>query len=120
MVNQLKITPFGGVQEIGSNMTLVETDQTAIVIDCGILFPRDDLFGIDYLIPDFREIPKEKLKALVITHGHEDHIGAITHFCQAFPDTPIFCTSFTFELILKKLDYEKIRHQIIKLIHLIL
>jgi ribonuclease J len=115
MVNQLKITPFGGVQEIGSNMTLVETDQTAIVIDCGILFPRDDLFGIDYLIPDFTEIPKEKLKALLITHGHEDHIGAITHFCQAFPDTPIFCTSFTFELILKKLDYEKIRHQIIKI-----
>jgi ribonuclease J len=115
MANTIKFTPFGGVQEIGSNMTLVENDQTAIIIDCGILFPRDDFFGIDYLIPDFSEIPKEKLKALVITHGHEDHIGAITHFCQAYPEVPIFCTSFTFELILKKLDYEKIRHQIIKI-----
>jgi ribonuclease J len=114
MIDFLQVTPFGGVQEIGSNMTLVETQEVAIVIDCGILFPRDDLFGIDYLIPDFTQVPIEKLKALVITHGHEDHIGAIPHFCQSFPDIPIFCTHFTYELILNKLEQFKMRHPLIK------
>ena len=74
---RIKIKPVGGVGQIGSNMTLIQGKQDTIIIDAGILFPYEDFFDIDYLIPNLDNIPEPS--HLVITHGHEDHIGAVLH-----------------------------------------
>lgn len=98
------ILPIGGVQEIGSNMTLVRTADEDIVIDCGLLFPYEECFDINYLIPDFSLLSADRLTSIVITHGHEDHIGALSHFIKAFPDVTIYASKFTLQLIQKKLE----------------
>ena len=100
----LKIYPMGGVDEIGSNMTVFETDKYFIAIDYGILFPSDDFFDINYLIVDLKSIKTEKEVILFITHGHEDHIGAVHHFVDKFPNAKIYAPNFARHLILKKLD----------------
>lgn len=96
------LTPIGGVGEIGSNFTLISTPDSDVIIDCGLLFPYEDFFDINYLIPDFNFLSTERLKAIIITHGHEDHIGALIHFMARFPELPIYAGSFTQELIKKK------------------
>ncbi len=77
--NKLKITFLGGVGEIGKNMTAFEYNNEIIVVDAGLTFPGDDLPGIDVVIPDFSYLinNKDKIKAIILTHGHEDHIGAM-------------------------------------------
>jgi ribonuclease J len=102
------IMPIGGVQEIGSNMTLIKTAEEDIVIDCGMLFPYEECFDINYLIPDFSSLEKERFHAIIITHGHEDHIGALAHLLKQFPDTLVYATSFTLHLIQRKLEEHKI------------
>lgn len=105
-----KIKPLGGVGQIGSNMTLIETASERIVIDCGILFPFEDYFDINYLIPNLsNEAPFDHI---VFTHGHEDHIGAVSHFIQHSPEAKIHAGDFTAALIRKKLDYNKTPHHI--------
>ncbi len=105
-----KIKPVGGVGQIGSNMTLVISGSDVVLIDAGILFPFEDFFDIDYLVPDLSEIPIPT--HLVITHGHEDHIGAVFHVIKKFPDIKIFSPSFSAALIRKKLDYNNISYPI--------
>lgn len=105
------ILPIGGVEEIGSNMTLVRTPNEDIVIDCGLLFPYEECFDINYLIPDFSLIDPERITSIVITHGHEDHIGGLGHFLQAFPNVKVYATKFTLHLIQKKLEEQKIKFQ---------
>jgi ribonuclease J len=102
------IIPIGGVGEIGSNFTLIKTASGDIIIDCGLLFPYEDFFDINYLIPDFSVIEPEKLVSVVITHGHEDHIGALTHLITKFPQTPIWAGKFTQELIKRKTSEKNI------------
>ncbi len=111
MKNSLfKIKPIGGVGQIGSNMTLIESNGERIVIDCGILFPYEDYFDINYLIPNLeKETPFD---AIVFTHGHEDHIGAVLHFIQHSPDAKIYANDFTAALIRKKLFHANISHGI--------
>lgn len=94
--DSIRILPLGGIDEIGKNMTVIEHNNEILVIDCGIGFPSDDLFGVNVLIPDFSYIIKNKTKVrgLIITHAHEDHIGAIQHFLE-YINPNIYCTEFT-------------------------
>ena len=103
------ILPIGGVEEIGSNMTLVRTPTEDIIIDCGMLFPYEECFNINYLIPDFSELDPTRVKSIIITHGHEDHIGALGHLLKEFPDLTVYTTNFSLHLIQKKLEEFKIK-----------
>lgn len=98
------LTPLGGVDEIGSNMTVFETQNQVIIIDYGILFPHEDFFDINYLVPDLSSISREKNISLIFSHGHEDHIGGVAQFIKEFPMAHIYATNFTKILIEKKLN----------------
>ena len=102
---KLKLIPLGGMGEIGKNMTLLEYGEDIVVIDCGLAFPDDHMPGIDVVIPDmtYLEENREKLRGFVITHGHEDHIGAMPYALQKF-DVPVYGTDLTVALIEHKLQ----------------
>ncbi|WP_201523196.1 ribonuclease J [Aliarcobacter butzleri] len=107
---KLKITPLGGLNEIGGNMMVVETENEAIIVDVGMSFPDGEMHGVDILIPDFtyiREI-KDKVVAVIITHGHEDHIGAMPYLFKEM-QFPIYGTSLPLEMIGSKFDEHKMR-----------
>jgi ribonuclease J len=111
MKNQyLKIEPVGGIGQIGSNMTLIQSANDTVLIDAGILFPYEDFFDINYLIPDLSSIPAPG--HLIITHGHEDHIGAVLHIVKQFPNIKILASPFTAALIRKKLEFNKLPYPI--------
>ena len=105
MAEQLKIIPLGGLNEIGKNMTVYEYGGEIIVVDCGMAFPGDDMYGIDLVIPDVSYLVKHKnrIRGLFITHGHEDHIGAIPYVLKQV-NMPIYCTRLTAGLIRLKLE----------------
>ena len=111
MAEKLKIIPLGGLNEIGKNMTVYEAGGEIIVVDCGMAFPGDDLYGIDSIIPDVTYLIKNKsrIRGLFITHGHEDHIGAIPYVLKQV-NMPIYCTRFTAGLIKLKLE----EHDLVK------
>jgi len=101
---KLKIIPLGGLGEVGKNMTAYEFNNQILVVDAGIMFPRNDMLGIDYIIPDYEYLRKkaDKVVGIVITHGHEDHIGAIHHVLNDLP-VPVYATPLTRGLIEVKL-----------------
>ena len=105
MAEKLKIIPLGGLNEIGKNMTAYDYGGEIIVVDCGMAFPGDDMYGIDCVIPDVSYLVKNhsRLRGMFITHGHEDHIGAIPYVLKQI-NTPIYCTRFTAGLIKLKLQ----------------
>ncbi|SMC24511.1 ribonuclease J [Desulfacinum hydrothermale DSM 13146] len=105
----LKVVPLGGLGEIGLNMMVVEYGDTILVVDAGLMFPEEDMLGIDIVIPDFTYLRenRDKVKALVITHGHEDHIGAIPFLIREFP-IPIYATRLTLALVEEKLREHKL------------
>ena len=105
MAEQLKIIPLGGLNEIGKNMTVYEYGGEIIVVDCGMAFPGDDMYGIDCVIPDVSYLVKHKnrVRGLFVTHGHEDHIGAIPYILKQI-NLPIYCTRLTAGLIRLKLE----------------
>ena len=101
----LEVVPLGGVGEFGMNMMAVSWEDTTILIDAGVMFPDPDQLGVDLIIPDFTyvEARGDKVKALVLTHGHEDHIGAVPHVLPMF-DGPVYGTAMTLALVQPKLD----------------
>ncbi len=102
--NKLRIIPLGGLGEVGKNMTAYEYGDDILIVDAGIMFPENDMLGIDYIIPDFQYLfdKAHRVKGIIITHGHEDHVGAIHHLLQRVP-APIYATPLTRGLIEVKL-----------------
>ena len=105
MAEKLKIIPLGGLDEIGKNCTVLEYGKDMIVIDCGVGFPDEDMYGVDLVIPDFSYLVanQKKLKGMFITHGHEDHIGSIP-YCMQQVNCPIHGTPMTLGLVKLKLE----------------
>ncbi len=104
MNKKLRIIPLGGLGEIGKNMTVIEYEDQILVIDAGLMFPENDMLGIDLIIPDYQYLldKREKVKGVLITHGHEDHVGALEHLMKEI-DAPIYATPLTMGLIEIKL-----------------
>ena len=109
MAEKLKIIPLGGLDEIGKNITVLEYGKDMIVVDCGVGFPDEDMYGVDLVIPDFSYLVQnaKKLRGMFITHGHEDHIGSIP-YCMQQVVCPIHGTAMTNGLIKLKLEEHKI------------
>src|SRR4026207_1541187 len=105
----LEVVPVGGVGEFGMNMMAVSWEDTTILIDAGVMFPDPDQLGVDLIIPDitFVESRRNNVKALILTHGHEDHIGAVPHVMPMF-DGPVYGTAMTLAFVQPKLDEHEI------------
>ena len=103
-LNGLKIIPLGGLEKIGMNITAIEYEDTIVVVDCGLSFPEDEMLGIDFIIPDVTYLKDniEKVKGFVITHGHEDHIGALPYILKEI-NVPVYATKLTVAIIENKL-----------------
>jgi ribonuclease J len=99
----LELIPLGGLGEFGMNMMVVACGDTAILVDAGVMFPEPDLLGVDLIIPDLRQLSRYRIQALVLTHGHEDHIGAVPHVLSHF-EGPILGTKLTLALVEAKLE----------------
>lgn len=117
--NKLKIIPLGGLEQIGMNITAFEYEDSIIVVDCGLSFPEDDMFGIDLVIPDVTYLKEnmDKVKGFFITHGHEDHIGALPYILREV-NVPIYATKLTMGIIDHKLEehdlLRKVKKKIVK------
>ena len=101
---KVRIIPLGGLEQIGMNITAFETDNSIVVVDCGLAFPEDEMLGVDLVIPDITYLKdhREKVKGFVITHGHEDHIGALPYVLQQL-NVPVYATRLTMAIIENKL-----------------
>ena len=99
----VRLIPLGGLGEIGLNMMLVEAGDEVIAVDCGLMFPDDELPGIDYVIPDFSYAlaKREGFRAVVLTHGHEDHIGALPYLLRE-ASVPVYGTPLTLALVAER------------------
>ena len=118
MAEKLKIIPLGGLDEIGKNITVLEYGKDMIVVDCGVGFPEEDMYGVDLVIPDFTYLTQnaKKLRGMFITHGHEDHIGSIP-YCMQQVSCPIHATAMTNGLIRLKLEEHRIADKVKLITH---
>ena len=108
--SKLRVIPLGGLSEIGKNMMVMEYENDIIIIDAGLMFPGEDMLGIDLVIPDITYLleRKEKIRGIIITHGHEDHIGALPYILNQLGNVPIYATKLTQGLISVKLKEGKV------------
>ncbi|HEY4688313.1 MAG TPA: ribonuclease J [Anaerolineae bacterium] len=113
MASPLRILPIGGCGEVGKNMTVIEYGRNVLIIDAGIMFPENDMLGIDFLIPDWQYLrqKREQVRAIVVTHGHEDHTGALPYLLKEI-NAPIYATRLTRGLIEIKLKQHKLLDQV--------
>ncbi|MCA1675148.1 MAG: ribonuclease J, partial [Actinobacteria bacterium] len=114
--NGLRTVALGGIGEIGRNMTVFEYAGRLLVVDCGVLFPEDDAPGVDLILPDFRAIESRlnDIDALVLTHGHEDHIGAVPFLLRLRPDLPVLGSEFTLALVREKCREHRQKPQLVQ------
>ncbi|GAB3359016.1 ribonuclease J [Amycolatopsis echigonensis] len=112
----LRVVALGGIGEVGRNMTVFEYDGRLLIVDCGVLFPEDDQPGVDLILPDFRAIEDrlDDIDGLVLTHGHEDHIGAVPFLLRLRPDVPIYGSRFTNALLAAKAKEHRQRPKLIE------
>ncbi|ADG78381.1 Ribonuclease J OS=Tsukamurella paurometabola (strain ATCC 8368 / DSM / CCUG 35730 / CIP 100753/ JCM 10117 / KCTC 9821 / NBRC 16120 / NCIMB 702349 / NCTC 13040) OX=521096 GN=rnj PE=3 SV=1 [Tsukamurella paurometabola] len=112
----MRVVALGGIKEIGRNMTVFEYDGKLLIVDCGVLFPEDQQPGVDLILPDFRYIEDriKDVEAIVLTHGHEDHIGAVPFLLRLRPDIPVIGAKFTLALIKAKCDEHRLRPKLIE------
>ena len=112
----MRVVALGGIGEIGRNMTVFEYDGRLLIVDCGVLFPEDQQPGVDLILPDFRPIERrlDEIDALVLTHGHEDHIGAVPFLLKLRPDLPVLGSRFTLALVAAKCREHRQRPQLIE------
>ena len=104
-MSKVKVIPLGGVGEIGKNCTVVEQGDDIVVIDCGLSFPNEEMYGVDIVVPDFTYLieNKEKVRGIFITHAHEDHVGGLPYLLRQL-DVPVYCTEFTQALIRSRIE----------------
>ena len=109
MENVLSVIPLGGLEEIGMNMTILEYGDDMIIIDAGLMFPKEDMLGVDFVIPDFSYVleNREKLRGIILTHGHEDHTGALPFLLKSV-NVPVYGTPLTLGLVKEKLKEHKL------------
>lgn len=117
-MSKVKIIPLGGLGEVGKNMTVIEFDDEIYIVDAGIAFPDEEMLGVDVVIPNFDYLRenKAKIKGIFITHGHEDHIGALPYFLKEF-DVPLYATKLTIAFIRNKLKYARFSHKKMNIIN---
>ena len=109
MTQRLQITPLGGLGEIGKNMTVYEYGRNMIVVDCGVKFPDNDMYGIDLVLPDFEYVVQnqDRLRGIILTHGHMDHIAALPYLLRQI-DAPIYGTPLTLGLVERQLKEKNV------------
>lgn len=109
----IKVSFLGGINEVGKNMTCYEYGKSMIIVDCGLAFPESDQLGVDFVIPDFTFVERniDKVKGIIITHGHEDHIGALAYLLKKV-NIPVYATLLTAGLINGKLSEHKLQHEV--------
>ncbi|KZF05631.1 ribonuclease J [Rhodococcus sp. EPR-157] len=114
----LRIVALGGIGEIGRNMTVFEHQGKLLIVDCGVLFPEDQQPGVDLILPDFRHIENRMgdVEAVVLTHGHEDHIGAVPFLLRLRPDVPVIGSKFTLALVAAKCREHRLRPNLVEVI----
>ena len=108
--NGLRIVPLGGLGEVGRNMTVFEYGGKLLIVDCGVLFPEDSQPGVDLILPDFSYIADrlDDVQAIVLTHGHEDHIGAVPYLLRSKADIPLLGSRLTLALLEGKLKEQEV------------
>ena len=113
MKEKLKIIPLGGLNEIGKNMTVIEYGQDIFVIDCGLAFPDNELLGVDLVIPDITYLRRhrDKVRGIGMTHGHEDHIGALPYVLKEL-NVPVYCTRLAAGILNSKFEEHRMTKQV--------
>jgi len=116
--NGLRVVPLGGLGEIGRNMTVFEYGGRLLIVDCGVLFPEPDQPGVDLILPDFSYLEGrlDKVEALVLTHAHEDHIGAVPYLLRERADIPLVGTKLTLALVRSKLTEHRLTPETVEVI----
>ena len=108
----LRVIPLGGIGEIGKNMTVFEYADEIVIVDCGLMFPEEEMYGIDLVVPDVAYLrdKREKVKAFVITHAHEDHVGGLPYILPEFPGVPVYASTLARGLLSNKVKEHKLRN----------